>query len=35
MGEAARKRMEENYSSAIQNEKIDNVYEAVSAAACR
>ena len=35
MGEAARKRMTEEYNSTIQNEKIENVYEAVTAGACR
>jgi glycosyltransferase involved in cell wall biosynthesis len=32
MGEAARKRMSEEYNSTIQNEKIENVYKTISAA---
>ena len=35
MGDAARKRMTEEYNSTIQNEKIENVYETVTAGACR
>jgi len=35
MGEAARKRMSEEYNSTIQNEKIEKVYETISARACR
>jgi glycosyltransferase involved in cell wall biosynthesis len=31
MGEAARKRMSEDYNSTIQNEKIENVYKTISA----
>ena len=31
MGEAARKRMSEEYNSTIQNEKIENVYKTISA----
>jgi len=35
MGEAARKRMSEEYNSTIQNEKIENVYETICQGACR